>query len=40
METIVNLKTHLSLDDMLQGNYENTHLSCVDKLDNVIKDVY
>ena len=24
-ETIVNLKTHLSLDDMLQGNYENTH---------------
>ena len=40
METIVNLKTHLSLDDMLQGNYENTHLRCVDKLDNVIKDVY
>lgn len=40
METIVNLKTYLSLDDMLQGNYENTHLRCVDKLDNVIKDVY
>lgn len=40
METIVNLKTHLSLDDMLQGNYENRHLRYVDKLDNVIKDVY